>query len=492
MAFTDTQVPGKYRHVPLATGFRERMVRVVEQFPMPGGVAVESFGQRIAQPQGHGRRILHRGELSGEFGTRCSPQLCQRHYAIHQIGRRQPAQQWTEAARANAGHRARRYVRLGPVVDRSCLWAEHDDIGAAPGDAADHDRPGHLWRVDVNPAAVGPQSRDIDIPGAAHMPTVIVISAAGTAETSNTRSESAQHSGVMILVTGATGTVGRPLLELLSARGEPVRAMVRNPAAAVVPPAVEVVRGDFDAPASLPGALAGVSAAFLLTAPSTPTGDHDAVFVSAARRAGVERIVKLSAIGTGAVTPEGEVIGSQHADGERVLREAGADWTILRPSVFATNTLSWADAIRHGRPVANLTGAGRQGVIHPRDIASVAVTALTTDGHTGRVYTLTGPESLSVPEQVTILGEVLGRTVAHTDIDPGTIRAQLAGSGMTDAAVRIMVNGLSYARSGRNDAVTSDVYSVTGRSPITYRAWAEEHRTWFGTQARGGSDAVRS
>ncbi len=491
MSFTDTEAPGKYRHVRVATGLRERMVGVVEQFPMPGEVAVESIGQRIVQTQSHGRRIcLHRAELSGEFGAPCSPQLCQRHHAIHQIGRRPPAQQWPEAARANTGHRARRHVRLGAIVDSGCSWTEHDDIGAAPGDPADHDSRGHLRRVDMDPTPVGPQSRDIDIPGAAHMTTVIVFFAAGTAETSNTRSGSAQHSGVMILVTGATGTVGRPLLELLSARGEPVRAMVRNPAVAVVPPPVEVVRGDFDASASLPGALAGVSAAFLLTAPSTPNGDHDAAFVAAARQAGVERIVKLSAIGTGAVTPEGEVIGSQHADGERVLREGGVEWTILRPSVFASNTLSWADAIRHGRPVANLTGAGRQGVIHPRDIASVAATALTADGHTGRVYTLTGPESLSVPEQVTILGEVLGRPVTYTDIDPRTIRAQLAGSGMTDAAVRIMVNGLSYARSGRNDTVTSDVYAVTGRSPMTYRSWAEEHRTWFGTQARG-SDAVR-
>jgi len=282
----------------------------------------------------------------------------------------------------------------------------------------------------------------------------------------------------MILVTGATGTVGSELLRLLGGR-QPVRAMTRTPATAVFPPGVEVVAGDFDVPESVARAVDGVCAAFLLTAPATPTGDHDAAFIDVARAAGVERVVKLSAIGTGEIAGRGEVIGVQHAAGERVLRESGIAWTILRPSVFATNTLSWAEAVRRGEPVPNLSGAGRQGVIHPRDIAAVAVEALTTDGHHSRIHTLTGPESLSVPEQAHILGEVLGRRVDHVDIPHDTIRDQLAGSGMAEAAVRVMLDGLAYARAGRNDTVTSDVSEILGRTPLTYGFWVQENRARF-------------
>ncbi|RMI34093.1 NAD(P)H-binding protein [Nocardia stercoris] len=282
----------------------------------------------------------------------------------------------------------------------------------------------------------------------------------------------------MILVTGATGTVGSALIELLASQHLPVRALSRR-TDAEYPSGVEAVTGDFDDAESLVAAASGVTAALLLTAPSAPTAEHDRAFVAAARAAGVEKIVKLSAIATGDYAPDGEMIGAHHAAGEEAVHASGLDWTVLRPSVFASNSLSWAPLINSGGPIQNLTGSGRQGVIHPGDIAAVAAHVLTTPGHTATTYTLTGPAALTTADQVAALGTALGRDLSTVDLSEDEIRAQLTAAGMPESAVRTMISGLGYARSGKNATVTGDVESLLGRSPRTYQEWAEENRDRF-------------
>lgn len=279
----------------------------------------------------------------------------------------------------------------------------------------------------------------------------------------------------MILVTGATGTIGTEVVRLLAERGERVRAMTRNPEGASLP--AEVVRGDFDDRASLDDAVAGADAVFLLDAPGPWIGRHDLAMLDAVRSHGVGRVVKVSAIGTGEDT--GLRTASWHLPGENALRAGDTTWTILRPSSFAANTLQWAPDIRAGRPVANLTGKGTQGVIDPRDVAEVAVEALTSPGHAGRTYTLTGPELLSTPDQVEILRKVLGRPVEVVDVLLEAAEEQLIAAGRDPEFAADAMRGQRFIAEGGNARLTDDVAAVLGRTARTYATWAADHRAAF-------------
>nr|WP_191872468.1 NAD(P)H-binding protein [Streptomyces filipinensis] len=283
---------------------------------------------------------------------------------------------------------------------------------------------------------------------------------------------------LMILVTGATGTIGGDVVRQLAARGEKVRALTRDPARAQVPAGVEVVRGDYRDPASLDAALAGVTAAFLLRPPGPDEG-QDAALVAAARAAGVGRLVKLSAIGTGDAASGPS--GLWHLDGERAVRDSGAAWTVLRPSSFASNTLSWVQALRAGEPVPNMTGDGASGVVDPRDVAAVGVRALLDGRHAGRTYTLTGPEAIGVPGQAAVLAEVLGRPVAARNLSPEQTRDFLRTTwGFDETRADGVLAGLAFVRDGGNAVVTEDVPEVLGRPARSFREWAQDHRAAFG------------
>ncbi|GAB3799750.1 NAD(P)H-binding protein [Micromonospora zhanjiangensis] len=283
----------------------------------------------------------------------------------------------------------------------------------------------------------------------------------------------------MILVTGASGTVGRHVVQLLTEGGQRARAMTRNPSGYALPRGADVVRADFDDPESLRRAVTGVRTVFLLTAPAAPTPDHDLALLAAARSADVASVVKLSAIGTGERFGTATV-GAWHQAAEDAVRASGLAWTMLRPSSFASNCLHWAGAIRAGQPVPDLTGDGEQGVIDPRDIAEVAVAALTDPAaHAGRTYTLTGPELLRVADQATQLAQVIGRPVGTADLPPDAARRQLLASGMPPAAVEATVVGSAWARAGHNATLTADVQTVLGRPPATFRSWARRHREAF-------------
>ncbi|HEY3506606.1 MAG TPA: SDR family oxidoreductase [Actinocatenispora sp.] len=277
----------------------------------------------------------------------------------------------------------------------------------------------------------------------------------------------------MILVAGATGTIGTELLRVLTAEGVAVRAMTRDPARLRVA-GVDAVRADYGDPASLARAVAGAESVFLLTAPSGPVAEHDRAMVDAARTAGVARVVKLSAIRV----PELDEL-SFHLPGERLLVDSGLGWTVLRPASFASNTLSWAPAIRAGEPVPNPTGTGRQPVVDPRDVAAVAARVLTGDGHDKRVYTLTGPDPISVPEQAEQLAAVLGRPVRLADVSPSEYRDRLLAAGVDAGMVEVAARGSAAVRNGVGAATTDDVARVLGRPPTRYADWARAHRDAF-------------
>jgi uncharacterized protein YbjT (DUF2867 family) len=276
----------------------------------------------------------------------------------------------------------------------------------------------------------------------------------------------------MILITGATGKIGTYVLSQLTSRGAPVRVMARNPAK-LQPGPYEVVQGDFEDPASLAQAVDGVEAAYLVTTPQKPVADHDVAFVEAAKSAGVQRIVKLSAIGAGE-TFEGTQVGSWHLLTEHVVQASGLDWTILKPSSFASNLLQFVDALKSGDPVPNWNGQGALGVIDPRDVAAVAVEALTTRDHIGQSYTLTGPELLTFDEQIAVVQRVLGRPVKPVGIPLDTVREMMIGGGLDPAAVEMSITGMRRAIAGDYAILTDDVARVLGRAPRSFETWVKE------------------
>lgn len=281
----------------------------------------------------------------------------------------------------------------------------------------------------------------------------------------------------MIVITGATGTIGSAVVRILAAQGVPVRAVTRNPETAAFPAEVEVVRGDYTDTASMTAAFAGAEAAFLVGLLGPDYIETEQALIETARAAGVRRLVKLSAIGTG--DPALGRVGTWHLPGEQAVRDSGAAWTILRPSSFASNTRSWAAMVRAGQPVPNMTGTGTQGVIDPRDVSEVAVAALLSDAHAGQVYTLTGPELLSTADQVAVLAERTGRPIEVFDIEERQAREFMLGAGMSEEFADGSLAGQAFVRAGGNAVVTGDVERVLGRAPRTYADWVRDHAEAF-------------
>jgi (4-alkanoyl-5-oxo-2,5-dihydrofuran-3-yl)methyl phosphate reductase len=283
----------------------------------------------------------------------------------------------------------------------------------------------------------------------------------------------------MILVTGATGTVGRALLDVLATDHPdiPVRAMTRRPESADLPAHVEVVGGDLGDPASLGKALVGVDRVFLLSSgPEGPAQDRN--LVAAAQEAGVSHIVKLSAINAGDDLAE-DPIAAWHREGEDAIRAGGIAWTFLRPNGFMSNALSWAPTVASHDTVYHPYADGRLAPIDPRDIAGAAATVLTAPGHDGQAYPLSGPESLGPAAEVAILGEVLGRPVRYVEITPEESRRAMTDHGVppviADAVVAVQASSL---RPG-HDAPDGALPGLLTTASRTFRDWAADNAAAF-------------
>lgn len=212
-----------------------------------------------------------------------------------------------------------------------------------------------------------------------------------------------------ILVTGATGNVGRLVVDHLRAAGAPVRALTRNPTKAALPADVEVVRGYLGEVDTLPPALNGIDRMYLAPLPGTV---HEVVAM--AKDAGVRKIVALSQIDADREAERDESEWHYHTI-EKAVESSGLEWTFLRVGQFFTNSLDWADQIRTDGAIKGAYGAATYAPIDQNDIAATAATILLEDGHHGRKYLLTGPESLKRTDMVRIIGEVLGRDIPFVE-----------------------------------------------------------------------------
>src|SRR5215212_6875442 len=216
----------------------------------------------------------------------------------------------------------------------------------------------------------------------------------------------------MILVTGATGNNGTEIVKRLAAKADvQVRAMVRNRdrAGAITLPQVEVAEADFDRPATLLSALAGVGRAFLLTHSSERAQAQQIAFIDAARQSGVAQIVKLSQFDADVNAPGR--FQRYHAVVEAALQESGLAYTILRPNLYMQGLFNFRSTIATQNAFYAAAGDAKVSVVDVRDIADVAVAALTEPGHEGKLYELTGPQALTHAEMAEALSKALGRQV---------------------------------------------------------------------------------
>jgi uncharacterized protein YbjT (DUF2867 family) len=284
-----------------------------------------------------------------------------------------------------------------------------------------------------------------------------------------------------ILVTGATGWVGRNVVRGLVAAGADVHALSRNPAAKV-PDGVGVVRGDLSDPDSLADALAGVERMYLFPVPETARE-----VVAQAVKAGIRRIVVLS---SGAVTTGYDT--DFHLPVERAVEESGLEWTHVRPGEFAVNKLHmWGASIRSESVIYDPFPAAIGVPMHERDAADVAVLALTEDGHTGRAHTIVGPETLTHQEMADRIGAAIGHAVRFADATPQEcLDYYLRLGGWAAANARFILGLEDYSANETTPdeekqwekAETPElptVESVTGRPARTFAEWAEDHADDF-------------
>ncbi|MER7439525.1 SDR family oxidoreductase [Micromonospora avicenniae] len=278
----------------------------------------------------------------------------------------------------------------------------------------------------------------------------------------------------MILVTGATGNVGRRVVKRLLAAGYGVRAITRDPSRAKLPEGVEAVAADLADPETMRPHLDGVQAVFLIW----PFVDPAAAAQLAPRvadvlaSAGSPRVVYVSAA-TAEADPD-----SFWAVVERVITASGLPWTMLRPTGIATNTLGWAASIRAEGVVRWPYGAAARSMVHEDDIAAVAVEALTSDRHDKQTYVLSGPETVTQADQVRIIGEAIGRDLHWQDVPDQAIRPMLAmAMGSPAFADAALASWAALVESP--EQVTGDVTAVLGRPARTFAQWAADHATHF-------------
>jgi uncharacterized protein YbjT (DUF2867 family) len=282
----------------------------------------------------------------------------------------------------------------------------------------------------------------------------------------------------MILVTGATGTNGRELVDELKKRSVPFRAMLRDAnKRSVLPEGVDIVEGDFAKPETLARALDGVDHAFLVSPSSEQSGELEKNFIAAAKNAGVAHVVKLSVIG--ADLHSTSRFQRFHREIEIELENSGMGWTNLRPNLFMQTTLSYKPTIVSQNAIFASAGNSRISAVDVRDIAVVAAVVLTEAGHEGKNYVITGPEPLTHTEMAAHLSEALGKQVRYIDVPYSVTRDALLQMGIPAWQVEGIIELNDMYKRGEAAGVTDTVRSVAKKEPITFAQFAPDFANAF-------------
>jgi uncharacterized protein YbjT (DUF2867 family) len=283
------------------------------------------------------------------------------------------------------------------------------------------------------------------------------------------------------LVTTANGMFGHAVARALADRGANVRAMVRDRSKfTFVHPLVEVVTADLDDPRTLPAVFQGVQSVFLASPMDPRLADRECAALGAARDAGVRRVVKIH----GAVRHEGrDALSRMHQEVLDALYESGMEWTLVSPSsVMETSLLGYAESIRSNGAFFGMSGRGKIGLVALGDVAEAAALVLTTDGHAGQNYELTGPESLDLFQVAEAFARALGRPVAYRDMPEQALKNLLLQVlPMSEEALEISVLcHLRCWRDGKADLVTDTFERLTGKMPTSVEQWIRQRADLFG------------
>ncbi|HEV7420558.1 MAG TPA: NAD(P)H-binding protein [Mycobacterium sp.] len=280
----------------------------------------------------------------------------------------------------------------------------------------------------------------------------------------------------MIVVTGASGNVGRPLVHALVEAGEKVTAVSRRLTAADVPAGAEFRQADLTRPKDLASTFDGADALFLMDTGSSAHLISSRDILDAARSAGIGRVVLLSSIGV-VTRPESQSHGGLMRSIEDAVVRSDMDWTILRPGAFASNAHAWAESVRSRRIVMAPFGDVGLPVIDPADIAGVAAAALRQTGHTGAVYELTGPALVTPRQQAAAISDVLGESVRFVEQTREEARQQMLGF-MLEPVAETTLEALGLPTPAEQ-RISPDVERVLGRPPRSFTDWVRCHVAAF-------------
>lgn len=282
-----------------------------------------------------------------------------------------------------------------------------------------------------------------------------------------------------VLVTGSTGDVGTHVVRELRAGGVPIRAFVRDRdrASALLGRDVPLALGDFGEPDTIRDALRGVDRVFLACANDPRQVEYETNVIDAASAAGVERVVKLSAVGA----EKGSPLGFWDWQGriEEHLRGSDLSSVVLRPTSYMTKLLGPPEAIKETGKLFAPAGEAKISLIDPRDVASVAAVALTEEGHDGHTYVLSGPEAITFARIAEQLSAAIGRTIQYVDMPDQAARQAMVQAGLPEWLAENLVTLFGLIRQGAAAEVTDTVREVTGREPRSFAQFARDNRKLF-------------
>ena len=289
----------------------------------------------------------------------------------------------------------------------------------------------------------------------------------------------------MILITGASGNVGREVVKQALAVGLQIRATFQSPAVAAKAPAgLEGVIMDYAKPETIRPALHGVEKILLVGPPVRDLPALEANFVKEVRRAGRKHIVKISALGG-----RESMFSSGHRDSEENIEASGLPYTFLRPNGFMQNLVNYnAGTIRSQNAFYGCQGNGAVSIVDIRDIAAVAVIVLAATGHEGKSYALTGGESLTTDQVAEKISRVAGRKISYVDLPPADLKKAILSAGTPEWSAEALLDLQRLYREGKASLVTDDVERLTGRRPITFDQFARDYAFAFQDEAKVASE----
>jgi uncharacterized protein YbjT (DUF2867 family) len=279
----------------------------------------------------------------------------------------------------------------------------------------------------------------------------------------------------MIFITGAGGTVGREVVKQLELAKVPFRVAYFSPekVEAALANGIEAVTIDYNRPETLRSAFQGCDKLFLLGPNALNQTQLELNAVEAAKAVGVQHIVKQSVMGAEA---EDFSLALLHRPVEQAIESSGMAWTFLRPNSFMQNVVTFmSETIKAESAFYSASGEAKIAHVDVRDIAAVAVKALTEPNHAGQAYTLTGAESLTYDELAQELSAVLGRSISHISLSHEDLKQGMLAEGMPKAIADRMLDLERYYRENKANRITNDIQQVTGQEPRRFAQYARDY-----------------